>query len=384
MTEDHSARIGKLTWGDSYEEYLREGELEKAEKTRVWQTAIGLQAVDGLFPSKYLVDTAGEHIDGELGIDDVQDRILSYYEARTNHTQAQRGEMEADIVSARIAKILGEKAFRFSPMEWKSIHQRLFCGLFDQAGEYRPYNITKREWVLGGETVLYAPWSDIARTVEYDFDAERRFSYKGLSRAEVVSHVARFTSGIWQIHPFVEGNTRSTAVFLVKYLNFMGFSIDNEPFRESSWFFRNALVRANYSNYDRGVFATCEFLELFFDNLLFGADHELRNRLLRVDAPEGGGYLAESAAATTAGDVGQTDDGTERASERGHERAGRLLSALGGEELSAKELMARLQLKSRPTFLYNYLQPALEAGLIERTIPDKPNSRSQKYRARKR
>ena len=155
--------------------------------------------------------------------------------------------------------------------------------MFSHAGQIRQYNITKKEWVLNGDTVTYADWNGIRDTLDYDFATEKRFSYEGLSVDAAVRHLAKFASDIWQIHPFGEGNTRATAVFMIKYMKTFGFHVNNDAFEKNSWYFRNALVRANYTNLQKGVHATTKFLELFFDNLLLGTEHKLKNRYLHID-----------------------------------------------------------------------------------------------------
>ena len=270
-------------WQFELEEYIKQGEPDKAEKSEAWQTAIGLQAVDGLNTSDYLLDTAKEHIEGKITIDEAQKRIHSYYEQRSVRTETENETKEADIVSVRIAKLLGEKAFQFSPAEWLSIHRRLFEGVFSHAGQVRQYNITKKEWVLNGDTVTYADWNSIKETLDYDFSTEKQFSYEGLSVDEAVKHLAKFASDIWQIHPFSEGNTRATAVFMIIYMTTFGFSVNNDAFEKNSWYFRNALVRANYNNLQKGVHSTTKFLEMFFSNLLLGTNYELKNRYMHVD-----------------------------------------------------------------------------------------------------
>lgn len=270
-------------WRFELEEYIKQGEPDKAEKSEAWQTAIGLQAVDGLNTSAYLLDTAKEHIEGKITIDEAQKRIHSYYEQRTNRTEVENETKEADIVSARITKLLGEKAFQFSPAEWLTIHRRLFEGVFSHAGQIRPYNITKKEWVLGGDTVIYADFNSIKDTLDYDFATEKQFSYEGLSVEASVKHLAKFASDIWQIHPFCEGNTRTTAVFMIKYMKTFGFRVNNDAFEKNSWFFRNALVRANYNDLQKGIHSTTKFLEMFFGNLLLGTTHELKNRYMHID-----------------------------------------------------------------------------------------------------
>ncbi|MCH5150985.1 MAG: Fic family protein, partial [Spirochaetales bacterium] len=198
-------------WQFDFEEYTRQGEPEKTEKTYAWKTAIGLQDVDGLETSQYLLDTAKEHIEGNIDIEAANARIENYYEARENRLGNEQDTEEADKVSVRIAQMLSEKAFQFSPAEFLMIHKRLFSRIYDHAGTIRPYNITKKEWVLHGDTVLYASSESIMTTLEYDFRTEKEFSYEGLSLIESVKHLAKFTSDIWQIHPFCEGNTRITA-----------------------------------------------------------------------------------------------------------------------------------------------------------------------------
>lgn len=270
-------------WQFELEEYIKQGEPGQIEKSEAWQTAIGLQAVDGLKTSAYLLDTAKEHIEGKISIDEAQNRIHSYYEQRNERTEIENDTKEADIVSARIAKLLGEKTFQFSPAEWMAIHRRLFEGVFDHAGQIRKYNITKKEWILKGDTVTYAAWNSIKDTLDYDFAAEKQFSYEGLSIEASVRHLAKFASDIWQIHPFCEGNTRATAVFMIKYMKTFGFKVNNDTFEKNSWYFRNALVRANYNNLQNGVHATMKFLEMFFSNLLLDTNYKLKNRYMHID-----------------------------------------------------------------------------------------------------
>ena len=243
-------------WQFELEEYIRQGEPEQAEKSEAWQIAIGLQQVDGLKTSAYLLDTAKEHIEGIISIDEAQKRIQSYYEERTDRKEVEDETKEADIVSSRITQLLGEKTFQFSPAEWMTIHRRLFEGVFNHAGKIRTYNITKKEWVLKGDTVIYASWNSIKDTLDYDFRTEKEFSYEGLSLNESIKHLVKFASDIWQIHPFAEGNTRATAVFVIKYMKTFGLKVDNAAFKKHSWYFRNALVRANYNDLKNGIHAT--------------------------------------------------------------------------------------------------------------------------------
>ena len=262
---------------DPFKEYLRESEPDKAHKGYAWSTAIGLQAVDGLKPSRYLIDTAIQNIEGKITMKEAQSLIDSYYEERPVHLSDDERTEEADKVSSRIAEILSETAFSFSPNEYISIHRKLFRGIYKHAGKIRDYNITKKEWVLDGATVMYGSASELRATLEYDFSQEKDFSYKGLSMDEIIHHLAVFVSRLWQIHIFGEGNTRTTAVFFIKYLRTLGFSATNDIFAENAWYFRNALVRANYTNLQEGIHETTEYLEAFLRNLLLNEKNELHN-----------------------------------------------------------------------------------------------------------
>ena len=270
-------------WNLELSEYIKQGEPTKVEKTKAWETAIGLQEVDGLEPSKYLIKTAKEHIEGTIDIKQAKKRIDEYYEVQGSRKNIENQNEEADKVSVRITEILSEKAFNFSPTELLNIHKKLFKDVIDGAGKYRDYNITKKEWILNGDTVIYASFETIKETLEYDFEQEKNFSYKGLNIDESIKHLCRFTSNIWQVHPFCEGNTRTIAVFIIKYLKTFGFNINDETFAKNSWYFRNSLVRANYKNFEENVFEDTSFLEKFFYNLLTNANYELKNRYTHID-----------------------------------------------------------------------------------------------------
>ena len=266
---------------DPFKEYIRESEPDKRDKGYAWHTAIGLQAVDGLKTSEYLVRTAVRNIEGEISFEEANALLQTYYEENPARSADDRTE-EADKVSARIAALLSEKAFSFTPNEYISIHRKLFTGIYSHAGRIRDYNITKKEWVLDGATVLYGSATELRATLDYDFSEERRFSYRGLSMDETIHHLAVFISRLWQIHAFGEGNTRTTAVFFIKYLRTLGFDVTNDIFAENAWYFRNSLVRANYNDLKNGIHETTEFLELFLKNLLLNEQHPLHNRTLHI------------------------------------------------------------------------------------------------------
>ena len=286
---------GNLMDKDPFKEYIKQSEPSKRDKGYAWHTAIGLQAVDGLKPSKYLIDTAIKNIEGDISIDEAQELLNTYYEENTKADKEDRTE-EADKVAVRIAKILSERAFSFTPNEYISIHKKLFAGIYGHAGKLRDYNITKKEWVLNGATVLYGSASELRATLDYDFSEEKKFSYKNLSMEEIIHHLAVFVSRLWQIHVFGEGNTRTTAVFFIKYLRTLGFDATNDIFAENAWYFRNALVRANYNDLKNGVHETTEYLELFLRNLLLDEKNELHNRSLHISGMFEEAYIESSKA----------------------------------------------------------------------------------------
>lgn len=266
----------------SFDEYIRQGEPHKREKGYAWQTAIGLQAVDGLKPSDYLIETARKHIGGDITIDEAQELIKSYYQSKKIRTADDDEKEEADKASANITKLLGERSFAFTVAGFIAIHKRIFDGVFKFAGKIRDYNITKKEWVLRGDTVLYVSASELHSAIQHDLEQEKTFDYTGLNLAQITAHITKFVSGLWQIHPFGEGNTRTTAVFTILYLRSIGFDVENDLFAKHSWYFRNALVRANYQNIQKGVIRNSAYLELFFRNLLMGEKNELKNRQLII------------------------------------------------------------------------------------------------------
>lgn len=276
MNEEH--------WNLELLEYIKQGEPTQIEKTKNWETAIGLQAVDGLKPSKYLIETAKEHIEGNINLDEVENRINQYYEKLNNEKLEKiNNNEEADKVAVKITEILSEKSFNFNPTELINIHKRLFSQIYKYAGTIRDYNFTKKEWILNDDTVIYAQFETIKAALEYDFETEKNFSYKNKSLEESIKHICRFTSDIWQVHPFCEGNTRTTAVFIIKYLRTFGFDINDDVFAKHSWYFRNSLVRANYKNFEKNIFEDITFLEKFFFNLLTDTKFELKNRYTHID-----------------------------------------------------------------------------------------------------
>ena len=395
-------RPTEMTQYEELEKYMRQDEPDKLSRGVAWATAIGLQEVDRLYTSDYLRETALRNIDGEISIDEALKLIDAYYSKKDIRGHSNDVTEEADKVSANIAKLLGEEAFVFSPAGLISTHRRIFQDVFDHAGKIRDYNITKKEWVLNGDSVLYAPASEIMSTLEYDFAEEKKFSYQNLALNAIIDHITGFVSGIWQIHPFYEGNTRTTAVFLIKYLRSLGFNIDNKPFVEYSWYFRNALVRANVKIPAKGIEQSSIFLRKFFENLLDGKNHQLKNRYMhihyhsdeeanqenrQVNDPENC-YICENIATNRLSDQA-TDQANHIATKQPNTRDYQsksetsrifaLIKVLIGGPKSRNELMKSLGLRHIPSFRKNYLQPAINAGYIERSNPAKPTDSNQRY-----
>ncbi len=243
------------------------------------ETGIGLQDVDGLKNSSYFLSQADKYINGEISLDELDKIVNSYYENKPGEDERTK---EADIVSNRIAQIISDDSFTFTVGQLVSIHKRLFDGVYNHAGKLRDFNFIKKEWVLDGRSVIYGDYHDLQSTLEYDFESERKFKYVGLSKDEIIEHLATFVSNLWQIHAFQEGNTRTTAVFFIKYLRSLGFDVTNDVFAKNAWYFRNALVRANFRFIGKGINDDKSYLILFLRNLLLNEHNILRNRDLRI------------------------------------------------------------------------------------------------------
>ncbi len=347
---------------DPFKEYIKESEPAKRDKGYAWHTAIGLQAVDGLKTSEYLLHTAVRNIEGEISFEEANVLLQTYYEENPTRDASDRTE-EADKVSARIAALLSERAFSFTPNEYISIHRKLFAGIYSHAGHIRDYNITKKEWVLNGATVLYGSATELRATLDYDFSEEKKFSYKNLSMDEIIHHLAFFVSRLWQIHVFGEGNTRTTAVFFIKYLRTLGFDVTNDIFAENAWYFRNALVRANYNDLKNGIHETTEFLEVFLRNLLLNENHPLQNRTLHISGTfkEPGKVNIDSEKANIENKkVNIEEDFTAKTAS--HVR--KLQEALGKEIVFGRSDVQRV-LDLKPTRCTALLREMAEYGIIE-------------------
>ena len=361
----------------SFDEYLRQGEPSQKESAENWKTAIGLQAVDGLQPSAYLIDVAKRNIEGEISLDETRKLIDSYYQSKTVRTPKDEDEEEADKVSANIAKILASKTFAFNTNGYVSLHRRIFQGVFKHAGEIRQYDISKKEWVLEGDSVNYLNWEDLRRALDWDIEQEKNFSYKGLTDDEKIEHIAKFISGIWQIHAFREGSTRTTAIFTIQYLRSLGYEVNNEMFAKHSWYFRNALVRANYRNIQKGIDYSPIYLVRFFRNLLLKDSWVLKNRYLhirptddwkeqpRIGIPQVPRKLSSS---------------TPQVPHKFSQHVETLILSFNDEYMTSAEIMGAIGLKDRKSFSELYLNAALSEKAIERKYPNTPRHPRQQYR----
>ena len=363
-----------------FDEYIRQGEPSQREKAGYWQTAIGLQAVDGLKVSSYLQNTAYRHIEGDITIDEARELVNQYYLTKTAHDANDEDKEEADRVSSNIVKVLSSPTFDFSTGGYQSVHRRVFEGVMKHGGEFRKYDITKKEWVLEGDTVLYLNWEDLRRAIDYDLEQERAYSYKGKSQDEMISHLTKFVSGLWQIHAFGEGNTRTTAVFTIQYLRSLGFDVNNDLFAKHSWYFRNALVRANYHNIAKGIDYTPIYLERFFRNLLLGEQWDLRNRYLHIYPTKE--WSVQPNLATPSSTPASTPQVPPQLQDKLHTDnllIIRLIKVIGQEQLSIKQMLEGVGLKDRMNFLKYNLNPAIAEGFVRMLYPQSPRHPRQKY-----
>lgn len=365
-----------------FDEYIRQGEPEAAISAEQWKTAIGLQAVDGMTPSQYLIDVARRNIEGDITMDEVQDLLHSYYASAANRDKIEENDEEADKTSANIKRILSTNTLAFNTNGYIATHRRIFEGVFKHAGQLRKYDISKKEWVLNGETVNYLNWEDLRRALDYDIQQEKDFSYKGLSDDEKIKHLCRFTSGLWQIHPFCEGNTRTTAVFLIQYMRSIGYKVTNDMFAEHSWYFRNALVRANYKNSALGIDYDQVFLERFLRNMLLGEQWVLKNRYLVINPPQEFKVQPRLDIVETEQVSNKYRTSTEQVPNKlvcNDPNIVKLIKIIGYKECSIKQMMDELSLKHRPNFLNLYLSPAITEGYVRMLYPDSPRHPRQCY-----
>ena len=356
-----------------FDEYIRQGEPEKSKRADAWRVAIGLQAVDGLTTSNYLNETARRNIEGEINIDEARQLVKTYYQKKTTREPDDDEKQEADEVSGNISKLLQTDAFTYSVAGFAAIHKAIFDGVFKHAGRFRDYDITKKEWVLRGDTVQYARWQDLRMTLQYDLDQERLFDYTDLNKDQMVEHIAKFVSGLWEIHPFGEGNTRTTAVFTIKYLRSLGFDVNNDLFEQNSWYFRNALVRANYRNLTKGVNYEPIFLVRFFRNLLLGDNNVLKNRYMIINPPE------EWKMPENRESPDKLPDKLPDKFDTDNDYIKKLIKVVGNNKLSIREILDAIGLKNRESFMEVYLNPAISEGFIRLLYPDKPRHPRQKY-----
>lgn len=361
----------------SFDEYLRQGEPSQKESAENWKTAIGLQAVDGLQPSAYLIDVAKRNIEGEITLDETRKLIDSYYQSKTVRTPKDEDEEEADKVSANIAKILASKTFAFNTNGYVSLHRRIFEGVFKHAGEIRQYDISKKEWVLEGDSVNYLNWEDLRRALDWDIEQEKNFSYKGLTDDEKIEHIAKFISGIWQIHAFREGNTRTTAIFTIQYLRSLGYEVNNEMFAKHSWYFRNALVRANYRNINKDIEYSPIYLVRFFRNLLLKDSWVLKNRYLHIRPTDD---WKEQPRIGTPQVPRKLSSSTPQVPHKFSQHVETLILSFNEEYMTSAEIMGAIGLKDRKSFSELYLNAALSEKAIERKYPNTPRHPRQQYR----
>ena len=360
----------------SFDEYLRQGEPSQKESAENWKTAIGLQAVDGLQPSAYLIDVAKRNIEGEITLDETRKLIDSYYQSKTVRTPKDEDEEEADKVSANIAKILASKTFAFNTNGYVSLHRRIFEGVFKHAGEIRQYDISKKEWVLEGDSVNYLNWEDLRRALDWDIEQEKNFQYKGLSDDEKIEHIAKFVSGIWQIHAFREGNTRTTAIFTIQYLRSLGYKVNNEMFAKHSWYFRNALVRANYRNINKDIEYSPIYLVRFFRNLLLGESWVLKNRYLHIDPTDEWKVQPRLATPQVPHTPHQKVDRkggqkTEKVDRKGGQKTkDSILSLIASDPFVTTNEMSK-RLKINRSAISKHIKKLKEDHIIERIGPDK-------------
>lgn len=264
----------------SVNEYEEEYKTSSYVKQVEWDMAIGLQEVDNLKPSKYLEKLSEENIEGNITIKEVEKELKEYYIEKEKRKEINHNELECDFVSTRIVELLNEEKFELSVDYLKYIHKYLFQDVYEFAGEFRKVNFSKNEKILNNDSVAYGDYKTLTESLEYDISLELEKKYNSI--IEVIKNITEFSSRIWQVHPFREGNTRVTALFIEKYLISLGYHVDNTLFKEKSVYFRNALVRSNYYNNYLKIEKDNSYLIKFYENLLLRKNNELHSKDLIV------------------------------------------------------------------------------------------------------
>lgn len=266
----------------SVNEYEEQYQSSNYIKQLQWDMAIGLQEVDNLKPSKYLVKLLDENVIGKMTLDEVKQELKTYYVEKEKKNEVNHNEMECDFVSTRIVELLQEDNFELSLDYLKYVHKYLFQDVYEFAGNFRTVDFSKPEIILNNDSVAYGDSRTLKESLEYDISLEKEKNYKEMSIVEVINSITKFSSNIWQVHPFREGNTRTTALFIEKYLISLRYNVDNILFKEKSVYFRNALVKSNYFNNELGIKEDNCYLVKFYENLLLGKNNNLHSEDLIV------------------------------------------------------------------------------------------------------
>ena len=374
----------------STSEHTKETKL--GNMAAIWQTSIDLQASDGLSASDYLIQCSQKHVSGQITIDDVQNLIQDYYQDR----KAQEGEdsetEEADKVAVNIAALLmTETEAELSVAGLSKLHSIIFKGVYENLGALRDFEEYKREWVLGGDTLRFTNLENVPEELENCLAKENAYSYDNISPDNFIAHISAFVAKIWHICPFGDGNTRLTAVLTILYLKQLGVSFNFDTFKNNSWYFHNALARANYQNSVKNINYEPIYLERFFRNMLLGEQWELRNRYVHVRPAAEWRVQPKANNNTTTGQV-EVKKNTRKVKESDKKRTSEirkiepespnllfLTAAIGEDFMSVKEIMDKLHLKGRDNFLKSYLTPAIQSGMVCLLYPSVPRHPRQKY-----
>ena len=406
----------------------RKGEPGRSEKAAAWQTAIGLQASDGLSTSEFLWQVSQKHVNGKISLEQAREQLNHYYFEKNARDAGDTEKEEADKVSANIVGILLSGTLDFSAEGLASLHRSIFGGVYENAGVLRTLNVTKREWVLGGDSVSFMELDFLPGSLEESIALEKKYSYDTAPSDALISHLTAFVSEIWHLCAFGEGNTRFTAVFTILYLSYLGINIKNDTFASNSWYFHNALVRANYQDIVKNIESEPVYLERFFRNLLLGEQWDLRNRYVHVRPAAEWSVQSNLNSTASAGQV-QVKNTTRKVKEKDKKQATKgeetsknndtsseikpvepeiaksaveaptsaisqqnqeenaldnpnilfLAVVIGEKFLSVKEIMDGLHLKGRDSFLKLYLSPAVSSGIVTLLYPKSPRHPRQKY-----
>ena len=270
---------------ETIKKYLTSRNKQEREACLLWLTAFGIQSVVDLKPSADLLRIIINHIEGKYDIERTRSEVRAFYHEQ--HKQSHGGGHhhrfeEADKVAVRIVDYFERGEFELTPESFSFAHRSMFHNLYHNSGQLREAAASKKEWVLGNTAVLYPKHEEIKPYLNYLFSNERSIDLSKLTPQHRLRHLCEFIAKLFMINAFQYANSRATFVYSMKYFLSLGYHFQNDTFFREAWFFRNAIIRACYTNMHQGVYPTTMHMEMFLGNLFLNEENELRNHRMVI------------------------------------------------------------------------------------------------------